>query len=312
MSTASDDAQWQPDPNHPRRRPPWIRVKAPSGETYQNVHHLMRSKTLHTVCEEAQCPNIGECWGRGTATFLMMGDTCTRSCGFCDIKTGRPSPLDWAEPNRVAESVRAMGLRHVVITSVNRDERPDGGAPIFAMVIKRIRQLQPGCSIEVLIPDFKGNPDALKIVMDAQPEILNHNVETVPRLFKKVQPQDNYQWALATLRNAKQMQPLVLTKSGIMVGLGETFDEVVEVMRDLANIGVDILTIGQYLQPSKKHLPVERFYTPAEFDKLKAIGLELGFKWVESGPLVRSSYRADIQVRELSKLNFIHTPTAVE
>jgi lipoic acid synthetase len=312
ISTASDDAQWQPDPNHPRRRPPWIRVKAPSGETYQNVHNLMRSKTLHTVCEEAQCPNIGECWGRGTATFLMMGDTCTRSCGFCDIKTGRPSPLDWAEPNRVAESVRAMGLRHVVITSVNRDERPDGGAPIFAMVIKRIRQLQPGCSIEVLIPDFKGNPDALKIVMDAQPEILNHNVETVPRLFKKVQPQDNYQWALATLRNAKQMQPLVLTKSGIMVGLGETFDEVVEVMRDLANIGVDILTIGQYLQPSKKHLPVERFYTPAEFDKLKAIGLELGFKWVESGPLVRSSYRADIQVRELSKLNFIHTPTAVE
>ncbi len=312
ISTTNTDAEWQPDPNHPRRRPPWIRVKAPSGETYQQVHNLMRSKTLHTVCEEAQCPNIGECWGRGTATFLMMGDTCTRSCGFCDIKTGRPSPLDWAEPNRIAESVRAMGLRHVVITSVNRDERPDGGAPIFAMVIKRIRQLQPGCSIEVLIPDFKGNPDALKIVMDAQPEILNHNVETVPRLFKKVQPQDNYQWALATLRNAKQMQPLVLTKSGIMVGLGETFDEVVEVMRDLANIGVDILTVGQYLQPSKKHLPVERFYTPAEFDKLKTIGLELGFKWVESGPLVRSSYRADIQVRELSKLNFIHTPVAVE
>lgn len=312
ISTANSDAEWQPDPNHPRRRPPWIRVKAPSGETYQQVHNLMRSKTLHTVCEEAQCPNIGECWGRGTATFLMMGDTCTRSCGFCDIKTGRPSPLDWAEPNRVAESVRAMGLRHVVITSVNRDERPDGGAPIFAMVIKRIRQLQPGCSIEVLIPDFKGNPDALKIVMDAQPEILNHNVETVPRLFKKVQPQDNYEWALATLRNAKQMQPLVLTKSGIMVGLGETFDEVVEVMRDLANVGVDILTLGQYLQPSKKHLPVERYYTPAEFDKLKEIGLELGFKWVESGPLVRSSYRADIQVRELSKLNFIHTPVAVE
>lgn len=312
ISTTNTDAEWQPDPNHPRRRPPWIRVKAPSGETYQQVHNLMRSKTLHTVCEEAQCPNIGECWGRGTATFLMMGDTCTRSCGFCDIKTGRPSPLDWAEPNRVAESVRAMGLRHVVITSVNRDERPDGGAPIFAMVIKRIRQLQPGCSIEVLIPDFKGNPDALKIVMDAQPEILNHNVETVPRLFKKVQPQDNYEWALATLRNAKQMQPLVLTKSGIMVGLGETFDEVVEVMRDLANVGVDILTLGQYLQPSKKHLPVERFYTPTEFDKLKEIGLELGFKWVESGPLVRSSYRADIQVRELSKLNFIHTPVAVE
>jgi lipoic acid synthetase len=302
----SVDTGWQPDPNHPRRRPPWIKVKAPSGETYEDVRNLMRSKTLHTVCEEAQCPNIGECWGRGTATFLMMGDTCTRSCGFCDIKTGRPSPLDWAEPNRVAESVRAMNLRHVVITSVNRDERADGGAPIFAMVIKRIRQLQPGCSIEVLIPDFKGNEAALKIVMDAQPEILNHNVETVPRLFKKVQPQDHYEWAMTTLGNAKKMDPLVLTKSGIMVGLGETFDEVVEVMRDLAGLGVDILTIGQYLQPSKQHLPVERYYLPEEFDRFIVIGKELGFKWVESGPLVRSSYRADRQVRELSKLNFIH------
>jgi lipoic acid synthetase len=309
---STPNADWQPDPNHPRRRPPWIRVKAPSGETYEQVQGLMRSKTLHTVCEEAQCPNIGECWGRGTATFLMMGDTCTRSCGFCDIKTGRPNPLDWAEPNRIAESVRAMGLRHVVITSVNRDERPDGGAPIFAMVIKRIRQLQPGCSIEVLIPDFKGSESALKIVMDAQPEILNHNVETVPRLFKKVQPQDNYAWTLATLGNAKKMQPLVLTKSGIMVGLGETFDEVVEVMHDLVNVGVDILTIGQYLQPSKKHLPIERYYTPEEFDKLQALGKGMGYKWVESGPLVRSSYRADVQVRELSKLNFIHTPVAVE
>ena len=254
-----DHENWQPDPRFPRRRPPWIRVKAPSGETYDDVRKLMRSKTLHTVCEEAQCPNIGECWGHGTATFLMMGDTCTRSCGFCDIKTGRPSPLDWAEPNRIAESVRAMNLRHVVITSVNRDDRPDGGAPIFAMVIRRIRQLQPGCSIEVLIPDFKGSEAALKIVMDAQPEILNHYVETVPRLFKTVQPQDRYDWTLATLRNAKQMAPLVLTKSGIMVGLGETFDEVVETMRELAALKVDILTIGQYLQPSKKHLPIERY-----------------------------------------------------
>jgi len=194
----------------------------------------------------------------------------------------------------------------VVITSVNRDERADGGAPIFAMVIKRIRQLQPGCSIEVLIPDFKANATALKIVMDAQPEILNHNVETVPRLFRKVQPQDHYEWAMATLTNAKQMDPMVLTKSGIMVGLGETFDEVVETMRDLAQCGVDILTVGQYLQPSKKHLAVERFYTPDEFDRVKLVGLEMGFKWVESGPLVRSSYRADQQVRELSKLNFIH------
>ena len=294
---------WKPDPAYPRRRPPWIKVKAPGGEQYQEVYDLMRAQTLHTVCEEAQCPNLGECWGRRTATFLMGGDTCTRSCGFCDIKTGRPSPLDWAEPNRVAEAVRALGLRHVVITSVNRDERKDGGAPIFAMVIKRIRQLQPGCSIEVLIPDFKGSEDALKIVVSAQPEVLNHNVETVPRLFKKVQPQDNYEWAMKTLTNAKKMDPLVLTKSGIMVGLGETFDEVVEVMRDLVTWGVDILTVGQYLQPSKKHLPVERFYLPEEFDRFEAIGKELGFKWVESGPLVRSSYRADMQVRELSKLN---------
>jgi len=300
---ADSDANWQPDPAHPRRRPPWIKVRAPHGETFENLQTLMRSKQLHTVCEEAQCPNIGECWGRGTATFLMMGDTCTRSCGFCDIKTGRPSPLDWAEPNRVAEAVRAMNLKHVVITSVNRDERADGGAPIFAMVIRRIRQLQPGCSIEVLIPDFKGSEAALKIVMDAQPEILNHNVETVPRLFRKVQPQDHYEWAMRTLTNAKRMDPLVLTKSGIMVGLGETFDEVVEVMRDLASCGVDILTIGQYLQPSQKHLPIERFYTPHEFDRFIEIGRELGFKWVESGPLVRSSYHAEQQVRALSELN---------
>jgi lipoyl synthase len=302
----ADSSDWKPDPNHPRRRPPWIKVRAPQGENFERVRGLMRQQTLHTVCEEAQCPNIGECWGRGTATFLMMGDTCTRSCGFCDIKTGRPSPLDWAEPNRVAEVVRALGLQHVVITSVNRDERADGGAPIFAMVIRRIRELQPGCSIEVLIPDFKGKEDALKIVMDAQPEILNHNVETVPRLFRKVQPQDHYEWAMATLGNAKKMDPLVLTKSGIMVGLGETFDEVVEVMRDLAGQGVDILTIGQYLQPSKSHLTVERFYTPDEFDRFQALGKEMGFKWVESGPLVRSSYRAEQQVRALSQLNFIH------
>jgi lipoic acid synthetase len=286
----------------PRRRPAWIKVRAPGGESYEMVRSLMRSKTLHTVCEEAMCPNLGECWGHGTATFLMMGDICTRSCGFCDIKTGRPNPLDWREPLRVAEAVRAMNLRHVVITSVNRDERPDGGAPIFAMVIRRIRQVQPGCSIEVLIPDFKGSRDALKIVMDAQPEILNHNVETVPRLFRKVQPQDHYEWAMATLGNAKALDPLVLTKSGIMVGLGETFDEVVAVMRDLSQPKVDILTIGQYLQPSKKHLPIERYYEPQEFDEFKRIGLELGFKWVESGPLVRSSYRAEQQVRALSQL----------
>jgi lipoic acid synthetase len=261
---------------------------------------MMRSKSLHTVCEEAMCPNLGECWGSGTATFLMMGDVCTRSCGFCDIKTGRPAPLDWLEPERVARAVEAMNLRHAVITSVNRDERPDGGAPIFAMVIHRIRQLQPGCSVEVLIPDFKGSREALQIVIAARPEILNHNVETVPRLFRAVQPQDRYEWALATLRNARQLDPEVLTKSGIMLGLGETLDEVKAVLDDLRACGVDIITIGQYLQPSKRHLPIERYYTPDEFEDLKRYGMEIGFRWVESGPLVRSSYHAEQQVRQLS------------
>ena len=287
----------------PQRRPDWIKVRAPSGETYENLKRLMRSKTLHTVCEEAMCPNMGECWGSGTATFLMMGDVCTRTCGFCDIKHGRPSPLDFAEPERVAQAVKAMNLNHAVITSVNRDEREDGGAPIFAMVIKRIREIHAGCSIEVLIPDFKGKIEALQIVMQARPEILNHNVETVPRLFKKVQPQDNYDWAAATLSNAKKLDPEVLTKSGIMVGLGETMDEVKEVMRDQRRWGVDILTVGQYLQPSKKHLPIERYYTLDEFKEIKRYGLEIGFRWVESAPLVRSSYHADQQVRALSAVH---------
>ncbi len=284
----------------PHRRPPWIRVRAPVGETYEEVQQLMRAKALHTVCEEAMCPNLGECWGAGTATFLMLGDVCTRTCGFCDIKHGKPAPLDWLEPERVAQAVAQMQLKHAVITSVNRDDRGDGGAPIFAMVIRRIRQLQPGCSIEVLIPDFKGSLEALRIVMEARPEILNHNVETVPRLFKQVQPQDRYEWAEATLRNAKRLDPEVLTKSGMMVGLGETIDEIEAVMRDLRAWGVDILTIGQYLQPSRKHLPIERYYTPEEFQHLKAFGLEIGFQWVESGPLVRSSYHAAEQVRALS------------
>jgi lipoic acid synthetase len=260
----------------------------------------MRTKELHTVCEEAMCPNLGECWGAGTATFLMLGDVCTRTCGFCDIKRGQPSPLDWLEPERIAQAVKAMDLKHAVITSVNRDDRRDGGAPIFAMVIRRIRQLHHGCSIEVLIPDFKGSPETLKIVMDARPEILNHNVETVPRLFKQVQPQDRYEWAAATLSNAKQLDPEVLTKSGIMVGLGETIDETKTVMRDQRSWGVDILTIGQYLQPSKKHLAISRYYTLEEFKELREFGLEIGFKWVESGPLVRSSYHAAEQVRALS------------
>jgi len=292
--------QGVPEVVRPERRPSWIKVRAPSGEAYEWLRTMMRSKALHTVCEEAMCPNMGECWGSGTATFLMMGDVCTRSCGFCDVKTGRPLSLDWLEPERVARAVKAMGLRHAVITSVNRDERADGGAPIFAMVIRRIRELHPGCSIEVLIPDFKGSHTALKIVMAARPEILNHNVETIPRLFNKVQPQDHYEWAQATLSNAKKLDPEVLTKSGIMVGLGETVEEVKAVMQDLRDWGVDILTIGQYLQPSKKHLPIERYYTPDEFEDFRSYGSEIGFRWVESGPLVRSSYHAEQQVRALS------------
>src|SRR3972149_6403610 len=296
----------------PGRRPPWIKVRAPAGETYEWLRDMMRSKSLHTVCEEARCPNLGECWGSGTATFLLMRDTCTRSCGFCDIQTGRPSPLDWLGAGRgggggggrrVARAGRAMGLRHAVITSVNRDERPDGGAPIFALVIRRIRQLQPGCSVEVLIPNFKGSIEALGIVMAARPEILNHNVETVPRLFKKVQPQARYEWAQATLSNARRLEPDVLTKSGIMLGLGETLEEVKAVMCDLRGWGVDILTIGQYLQPSKQDLPIERYYTLEEFTELRRYGLAIGFRWVESGPLVRSSYHAEQQVLALSAVH---------
>ena len=292
-----------PNPATPRplRRPDWIKVRAPSGEGVDQLQQLMRQTSLHTVCQEAGCPNLGECWGSGTATFLILGDICTRSCRFCDVKHGRPEPIDWEEPERVAQAVKTLNLKHAVITSVNRDEREDGGAPIFSAVIRRIRELQPDCSVEVLIPDFKASVDALKIVMDARPEILNHNVETVPALFKRVQPQDHYEWSEAVLRNAKMLDPEVLTKSGIMLGLGETLDEVKAVMRDLRSWGVDILTIGQYLQPSRRHLLVERYYTLEEFAQLKQYGEELGFSWVESAPLVRSSYHAVEQVRALSR-----------
>ncbi len=286
----------------PQRRPEWIKVQAPNGETYTKLQELMRSKELHTVCEEAGCPNMGDCWGSGTATFLILGDVCTRACRFCDVKHGKPGELDWDEPERVAQAVKTMNLKHAVITSVNRDEREDGGAPIFAAIIRRIRELAPGCSVEVLIPDFKASLSALKIVMDARPEILNHNVETVPSLFKKVQPQDHYEWSEAVLKNAKVLDPDVLTKSGIMLGLGETLEEVKAVMQDLRAWDVDILTIGQYLQPSRQHMPIERYYTLEEFAGLKEFGLAIGFKWVESAPLVRSSYHAVEQVKALSKM----------
>jgi lipoic acid synthetase len=287
----------------PVRRPSYIKVRAPSGETYEQLKGMMRSKELHTVCEEANCPNMGECWGSGTATFLILGDICTRRCGFCDIKHGKPLPIDADEPERVAQAVKAMGLKHAVITSVDRDDDNLGGARIFAQVIRRIREVHPGCSIEVLIPDFRGDPEALKLVMAERPEILNHNLETVPRLFSRVQASDNLEWSKAVLTGAKEMNSEVLTKSGIMLGLGETLDEVYEVMRLLREWQVDILTIGQYLQPSRSHLPVEHYYTLEEFDELKRYGLEIGFRWVESHPLVRSSYHAADQVRALSRVH---------
>jgi lipoic acid synthetase len=284
----------------PVRRPSYIKVRAPSGETYEQLKGMMRSKELHTVCEEANCPNMGECWGSGTATFLILGDVCTRRCGFCDIKHGKPLPIDQDEPERMAQAVKAMDLKHAVITSVDRDDDNLGGARIFAQVIRRIREVHPGCSIEVLIPDFRGDPAALKLVMAERPEILNHNLETIPRLYTRVQPADKLEWSKAALTGAKEMNPEVLTKSGIMVGLGETLEEAKEVMRLLREWQVDILTIGQYLQPSRSHLPVERYYTLEEFDELKCYGLEIGFRWVESHPLVRSSYHAAEQVRALS------------
>jgi lipoic acid synthetase len=288
------------EPPRPQRRPEWIRLARPAEEKVNALRALMRARSLHTVCEEAMCPNFGECWSRGTAAFLLLGEVCTRACRFCSVKHGRPAPLDSGEPERIARAAKEMRLRHTVITSVDRDDLPDGGAAVFAETIRRVRGALPDSTIEVLIPDFKGRESSLRTVLDAHPDILNHNVETVPRLFRSVQPQDRYEWSRATLAGAKRLRSAQVTKSGIMVGLGERFDEIVEVMRDLRDWQVDILTIGQYLQPSRRHLPVERYYPPEEFAELKRIGLEeLGFRWVESSPLVRSSYRADEQTAAL-------------
>ncbi|MFQ5578125.1 MAG: lipoyl synthase [Anaerolineae bacterium] len=286
--------------NLPKRKPAWLKAKLPAGKNYSRLKHLMRSQGLHTVCEEAMCPNIGECWSRGTATFLLLGDTCTRSCGFCHIKTGRPTPLDEDEPRRVAEAVQAMNLGHCVLTSVNRDELPDGGAHIFANTLRQIRRRLPRCSVEVLIPDFRGSRQALKVVMDARPAILNHNTETVPRLYRTVRPQANYRQSLRVLSTAKALDPQAVTKTGLMVGLGETKEEVLQVMRDLRDHAVDILTIGQYLRPSPLHLPIRRYVHPDEFREYHDAGMAMGFKWVESGPLVRSSYHAEGQAEALS------------
>jgi len=284
----------------PGRRPPWLRVRAPESDNYRRLKALMRGHHLHTICEEALCPNIGECWGHGTATFLLLGEICTRNCGFCNVKTGRPQPVDEDEPRRVAETVALMGLRHAVLTSVTRDDLPDGGASIFARTVQEIRQRLPGCTVEVLIPDFGGDREALRTVMDVSPDILNHNLETVPRLYPTVRPQARYERSLDVLRWAKEMNPRGLTKSGLMVGLGERWDELLAVMDDLRSVGCDILTLGQYLQPSRYHLPIARYYTPAEFERLREEGEARGFAWVESGPLVRSSYHAEGQVRALA------------
>jgi lipoic acid synthetase len=277
------------------RRPEWLKARIPAGESYSRLKSIVNAHWLHTVCEEARCPNMGECWNAGTATFMILGDVCTRSCGFCAVKTGRPSvELDWDEPRRVAEAVRLLGVRHAVITSVNRDERKDGGAPIFAETIRQIRMLAPECRIEVLIPDFRGDEDALNVVFDAKPDILNHNVETVPRLYRRVRPQANYRQSLEVLSRAKRKG--FVTKTGMMLGIGERSDEVIEVMKDVRQVNCDILTLGQYLQPTKDHLLVDRYVHPDEFRMLKVKGLEMGFRHVESGPLVRSSYRAEKHV----------------
>ena len=276
------------------RRPEWLKVRAPGGEDYARVKTLMRSKALHTVCEEARCPNISECWTAGTATFMIHGDTCTRSCGFCAVKTGRPLPIDLDEPRRVADAVAAMNLQHAVITSVNRDELKDGGSTIWAETIREVRKASPSTTIEVLIPDFKGNFDNLHRVIEAKPNILNHNTETVPRLYKRVRPQGRFQWSLDVLGEAKRMG--MRTKTGVMLGLGERPEEVLDVMKELRAVSVDVLTLGQYLQPTKNHLPVDRFVHPDEFKQYHDVGMEMGFGIVESGPLVRSSYHAERHV----------------
>ncbi|MEO5657854.1 MAG: lipoyl synthase [Nitrospiria bacterium] len=278
--------------------PPWIRVRLRQGTDLARLRGLLRDTTLHTVCEEARCPNLSECWNRGTATFMILGDICTRSCGFCAVKTGRPLDLDPDEPRRVAEAVRAMGLTHAVVTSVNRDEVPDGGAAVFAATIRAIRAAHPGCTVEVLIPDFQGSAAALDAVLDAAPDLLNHNTETVPRLYAAVRPQARYARTLELLSRAKARG--ARTKTGLMVGLGERRHELSAVWQDLRGVGCDILTVGQYLQPTREHLPVRRYYPPEEFAALRDEALALGFSHVEAGPLVRSSYHADSQVAALA------------
>jgi lipoic acid synthetase len=281
-------------------KPPWLKVRAPGSENYLRLKGLMRTLGLHTVCEEANCPNIGECWHHGTATFMILGDTCTRSCGYCNVTHGAPKPPDMAEPVKVASAIHALELSYVVVTSVDRDDLPDFGAGHFAATVRETRARMPGCRIEVLIPDFQGVESALKVVLDAGPDVLNHNIETAPRLYRTARPGGRYDRALQLLDRARTIAPHIPTKSGLMVGLGETTAEVVDTLRDLRRVGCQILTIGQYLRPSLANLPMDRYYSPAEFAELKRIGIELGFGHVESGPLVRSSYHAHEQADSLA------------
>ena len=277
------------------RLPEWLKVRMPGGPRYLELQQLMERQQLHTVCQEARCPNIGECWERGTATFMILGDICTRRCHYCAVTTGRPEGLDLQEPDRLAETVQTMGLRYCVITSVNRDDLPDGGAFLFAACIRKVHEKIPACRVEVLIPDFAGSWLALEKVIDAGPEVLNHNIESTRRVFRRVRPKGDYQLSLNLLAEAKRIDPGVVTKSGIIVGMGETREDLLDTMADLRQVDCDLLTIGQYLRPSLKHIPIDRFYTPAEFDELRLAGEEMGFRHVASGPLVRSSYHADEQ-----------------
>ena len=281
----------------PERKPPWLKVKAPGGPNYIRLKHLMRELDLHSVCEEAHCPNVGECWEHGTATFMILGDICTRNCAYCAVAHGRPPKYDISEPERVAQAIAEMELQHAVITSVDRDDLPDFGSWIFAETIRQIHERVPGCSVEVLVPDFQGNEASIRQVLEAAPEIYNHNTETVPRLYKKARPGGRYPRVMEIFRFAKRTAPEIPTKTGMILGMGETTEEVVAVMRDLREVDVDILTLGQYLRPSENHIALDRYYTPEEFRELRDIGMEMGFRHVESGPLVRSSYHAWEQVQ---------------
>lgn len=280
-------------PDAGNRLPSWFKVRAPGGENFISLRNRVRNSELHTVCEEAHCPNIGDCWERGTATFMILGDICTRACRYCAVTSGKPLGLDMEEPDRLARTVEHLGLRYCVITSVNRDDLPDGGAFIFAECVRRIRERLPGCKVEVLIPDF--NDWGIRGMIKVQPDVLNHNIETVRRVFHGVRPRGDYDYSLRLLQRTKELDPSMVTKSGMMVGLGERWEEVLETMRDLRAVDCELLTIGQYLRPSKRHAPIDRFYTPQEFARLREAGLAMGFRHVAAGPLVRSSYHADAQ-----------------